>query len=69
MPESISSWAEPTKPAERMTSLPARTMRLVPSLSMTATPVARPFSMTTLVTMHLGLQLQGGHVEVVDVAA
>ena len=50
-PESISSWADPTKPAERMTSLPARTMRPLPSLSMTATPIARPFSITILVTI------------------
>ena len=53
MPESMSSCAEPTKPAERMTSLPARMVRLAPSpfllMSSTSMPTARPFSMTILV--------------------
>ena len=58
MPESISSCGLPTKPAERMTSLPARMNRRTPpplgsapvlSSSTTSTPVARPFSITILV--------------------
>ena len=53
MPESISSWAEPTNPAERMTSLPARMVRFAPSpfllMSVTSMPTARPFSRTILV--------------------
>ena len=49
-PESIRICADPTKPAARMTSLPARMVRSEPSLSRTRTPVARPFSMITLVT-------------------
>ena len=52
MPDSIRICAEPTNPAERMTSLPARMVRIAPVpfllTSWTSMPTARPFSMMTL---------------------
>jgi hypothetical protein len=60
MPDSISSCGDPNTPAARMTSLPARMVRSVPFLSITWTPVARAFSMTTLATCTSAWRLSEG---------
>ena len=49
MPDSMRSWGELTAPAQRTTSLSARTVRARAPCA-TSTPVARPPSTTTLRT-------------------
>ena len=52
-----------------MTSLPARTTRRDPSASITSTPMARPLGHHDPGHVHIGLELEGGQLPVVEVAA